>query len=46
MQHVQEEDKGNNSAPVKLLHCTNLLIKGVRTTDPKRHIYQVNSDLI
>lgn len=47
MQHVQEEDKENNSAPVKLPHSTNLLIKGARTTDliSRNDIHQVNSDL-
>lgn len=45
-QHAQEEDK-ENSAPVKLPHNTNPLIKGAHTTDliPKNHIHQVNSDL-
>lgn len=47
MQHVQEEDKENNSAVFKLPHSTNLLIKGARTTDliSRNDIHQVNSDL-
>lgn len=47
MQHVQEENKENNSAPVKLPHNTNPVIKGAHTTDliSKNHIHQVNSDL-